>query len=166
MSGGRENARPRILAPIGTKSQVVQESRPYAGIAQLVEHELPKLGVAGSNPVSRSNIHAAYRPFRAHSSKFGPTLEHPLKLRSVLVAVEPLRIGGLEHRQAVPPFLKRDLCRLLIILHTRSGSRTRRTWSVLVVTMQPRVHDRSTMNDAPSWSSHFNASISPVRIPE
>jgi hypothetical protein len=25
-----------------------------AGIAQLVEHELPKLGVAGSNPVSRS----------------------------------------------------------------------------------------------------------------
>src|SRR6185503_3466249 len=25
-----------------------------AGLAQLVEHELPKLGVAGSNPVSRS----------------------------------------------------------------------------------------------------------------
>ncbi len=25
-----------------------------AGVAQLVEHELPKLGVAGSNPVSRS----------------------------------------------------------------------------------------------------------------
>ena len=24
-----------------------------AGVAQLVEHQLPKLGVAGSNPVSR-----------------------------------------------------------------------------------------------------------------
>ena len=28
-----------------------------AGVAQLVEHELPKLGVAGSNPVARS-IHS------------------------------------------------------------------------------------------------------------
>ena len=28
--------------------------RPDAGVAQLVEHELPKLGVAGSNPVARS----------------------------------------------------------------------------------------------------------------
>jgi hypothetical protein len=27
-----------------------------AGVAQLVEHELPKLGVAGSNPVARSNF--------------------------------------------------------------------------------------------------------------
>ena len=27
-----------------------------AGVAQLVEHELPKLGVAGSNPVTRSRI--------------------------------------------------------------------------------------------------------------
>jgi hypothetical protein len=27
-----------------------------AGIAQLVEHKLPKLGVAGSNPVARSKI--------------------------------------------------------------------------------------------------------------
>ena len=26
----------------------------YAGVAQLVEHKLPKLGVAGSNPVARS----------------------------------------------------------------------------------------------------------------
>ena len=26
-----------------------------AGIAQLVEHKLPKLGVAGSNPVARSS---------------------------------------------------------------------------------------------------------------
>jgi hypothetical protein len=26
----------------------------HAGVAQLVEHELPKLGVAGSSPVSRS----------------------------------------------------------------------------------------------------------------
>ena len=27
-----------------------------AGVAQLVEHELPKLGVAGSNPVARSSF--------------------------------------------------------------------------------------------------------------
>ena len=26
----------------------------FAGVAQLVEHKLPKLGVAGSNPVARS----------------------------------------------------------------------------------------------------------------
>ena len=34
------------------------ETRQYArtaGVAQLVEHELPKLGVAGSNPVARSS---------------------------------------------------------------------------------------------------------------
>ena len=30
--------------------------RPDAGVAQLVEHELPKLGVAGSNPVARSSF--------------------------------------------------------------------------------------------------------------
>lgn len=29
---------------------------PRAGVAQLVEYKLPKLGVAGSNPVARSNI--------------------------------------------------------------------------------------------------------------
>jgi hypothetical protein len=27
-----------------------------AGVAQLVEYKLPKLGVAGSNPVARSNL--------------------------------------------------------------------------------------------------------------
>ena len=27
-----------------------------AGVAQLVEHELPKLGVAGSSPVARSSV--------------------------------------------------------------------------------------------------------------
>ena len=31
--------------------------RSDAGLAQLVEHELPKLGVAGSNPVARSSFH-------------------------------------------------------------------------------------------------------------
>ena len=28
----------------------------YAGIAQLVEHDLAKVGVAGSSPVSRSGV--------------------------------------------------------------------------------------------------------------
>ena len=35
------------------------ETRQYArdaGVAQLAEHELPKLGVAGSNPVARSSF--------------------------------------------------------------------------------------------------------------
>ena len=31
--------------------------RQDAGVAQLAEHELPKLGVAGSNPVARSSSH-------------------------------------------------------------------------------------------------------------
>lgn len=40
-------------------NQEVGGSRPssptiHAGVAQLVEHELPKLVVAGSNPVARS----------------------------------------------------------------------------------------------------------------
>ena len=30
-------------------------SLPFAGVAQLVEHQLPKLNVAGSSPVSRSS---------------------------------------------------------------------------------------------------------------
>jgi hypothetical protein len=29
--------------------------RDFAGVAQLVEHDLAKVGVAGSSPVSRSN---------------------------------------------------------------------------------------------------------------
>ena len=28
----------------------------FAGVAQLVEHKLPKLGVVGSNPISRSKV--------------------------------------------------------------------------------------------------------------
>src|SRR6476620_9326532 len=32
-------------------------SKPLAGIAQLVEHNLAKVGVAGSSPVSRSQLH-------------------------------------------------------------------------------------------------------------
>src|SRR5438128_9943445 len=35
-----------------------------AGVAQLVEYELPKLGVAGSNPVARSIIRDAPEPER------------------------------------------------------------------------------------------------------
>src|SRR5690349_15038655 len=37
------------------------ESAARAGVAQLVEHKLPKLGVAGSNPVSRSKKHREKR---------------------------------------------------------------------------------------------------------
>ena len=33
-----------------------------AGVAQLVEHELPKLGVTGSNPAARSSYEATGNP--------------------------------------------------------------------------------------------------------
>src|SRR5436190_11095384 len=39
-----------------------------AGVAQLVEYELPKLGVAGSNPVARSIIRDAPEPERLYCS--------------------------------------------------------------------------------------------------
>jgi hypothetical protein len=40
-----------ILIAIGSWSK----DRQHAGIAQLVEHDLAKVGVAGSSPVSRSD---------------------------------------------------------------------------------------------------------------
>ncbi len=56
-SGSRR--RPRDCAPGGVLHHLRPASqgdmlRPFAGIAQLVEHKLPKLGVASSNLVSRS----------------------------------------------------------------------------------------------------------------
>ena len=36
------------------KAEASRRSRKQAGVAQLVEYKLPKLGVAGSNPVARS----------------------------------------------------------------------------------------------------------------
>ena len=41
-----------------------------AGIAQLVEHDLAKVGVAGSNPVSRSNKIKGLRYFLDSLSSF------------------------------------------------------------------------------------------------
>ena len=38
-------------------------ARDFAGVAQLVEHDLAKVGVAGSSPVSRSNKKAARAAF-------------------------------------------------------------------------------------------------------
>ena len=43
-----------MTAPIDTSRARHLSPSVSAGIAQLVEHELPKLRVAGSNPVSRS----------------------------------------------------------------------------------------------------------------
>ena len=40
----------------------------FAGIAQLVEHNLAKVGVAGSSPVSRSRRRKAGRRVRAKTS--------------------------------------------------------------------------------------------------
>ena len=39
--------------------QEISKNLKRAGIAQSVEHQLPKLGAAGSNPVSRSTVHGA-----------------------------------------------------------------------------------------------------------
>jgi hypothetical protein len=52
---GASHDDPRVILVLTTKQGVIY---PYleAGIAQLVEHKLPKLGVAGSSPVARSII--------------------------------------------------------------------------------------------------------------
>ena len=38
----------------------------FAKIAQLVEHDLAKVGVAGSSPVFRSNPHIGGLPMKSH----------------------------------------------------------------------------------------------------
>ena len=45
-----------------------------AGVAQLVEHNLAKVGVAGSNPVSRSNVNLKKGPSVSLSGLLGPGL--------------------------------------------------------------------------------------------
>ncbi len=63
-SPGTPRSRPNSRRPVGLRSEDFRcEGRfgdyygaAFAGIAQLVEHKLPKLGVAGPNPVSRSKI--------------------------------------------------------------------------------------------------------------
>ena len=50
-----EHGRPVPNGSCAPRGVEVEEERSQAGLAQLVEHELPKLGVAGSNPVSRSS---------------------------------------------------------------------------------------------------------------
>ena len=57
-----------------------------AGIAQLVEHKLPKLGVAGSNPVARSTSPET-KPLRA----FPP--EGAFSLEAVVKVVAPIRVA-------------------------------------------------------------------------
>ena len=46
-----------------------RESRIYARVAQLVEHDLAKVGVAGSSPVSRS-FYLAEMPINRHFRYF------------------------------------------------------------------------------------------------
>ena len=49
-----EAAAPRFSVRINRRNPLLYMQD--AGVAQLVEHELPKLGVAGSNPVARSKF--------------------------------------------------------------------------------------------------------------
>ena len=62
-----------------TRSGVRSPSPPPAGIAQLVEHNLAKVGVAGSSPVSRSERPEAQRHGRTDARPGGrrPALDHP-----------------------------------------------------------------------------------------
>ena len=43
-----------------------------AGVAQLVEHNLAKVGVAGSNPVSRSKVNLKKGPSVSENGLLGP----------------------------------------------------------------------------------------------
>ena len=58
-----------------------------AGIAQLVEHQLPKLRVAGSNPVSRSIL------IKAHVAQL---VEHILG-KDVVIGSSPI-VGSIDNR--------------------------------------------------------------------
>ena len=54
---------------------LVLQANTFAGVAQLVEHELPKLEVAGSNPVARSTSVAPTHHFTGPlASAAGPVL--------------------------------------------------------------------------------------------
>lgn len=53
---GRGNRRGAVLPRSRSASQLVESRASRAGVAQLVESELPKLKVAGSIPVARSKL--------------------------------------------------------------------------------------------------------------
>ena len=61
----RLHRRPKRLARAGP-GETLEGGSEFAGIAQLVEHNLAKVGVAGSSPVSRSLVTApCYKPSRS-----------------------------------------------------------------------------------------------------
>ena len=47
------------------RSAIIAVAPTRAGVAQLVEYELPKLGVAGSSPAARSIVHSRGLPTTA-----------------------------------------------------------------------------------------------------
>ena len=55
-------------------SQTKKQRLPTAKIAQLVEHDLAKVGVAGSSPVFRSK--SSFKIQLSSASKAGPTREN------------------------------------------------------------------------------------------
>jgi hypothetical protein len=76
----------------GRYDAVVERER--AGVAQLVEYELPKLGVAGSNPVARSNRSAPARvegvPPEDEMGIFGKTDSKPMETPRPVTAPSPV----------------------------------------------------------------------------
>ena len=98
-----------IQRPFAKFGRLIYNARSRAGIAQLVERNLAKVEVAGSNPVSRSSPFAASalsplsKPMKSAQKMYGwvtewlcsglqsrvrrfdsdPSLHHPLQLRSL-----------------------------------------------------------------------------------
>jgi hypothetical protein len=59
----RLHQRPPVRSMTAGPSETAKGGSEFAGIAQLVEHNLAKVGVAGSSPVSRSLVSApCYKP--------------------------------------------------------------------------------------------------------
>ena len=72
--------------------------RQLAVVAQLVEHELPKLGVAGSNPVRRSRFSsgsASQQRFEALARRRLERRQHVVKLGVGRAAVSVRTAGDL-----------------------------------------------------------------------
>jgi hypothetical protein len=83
------------------ESARLRSQRDFAGVAQLVEHKLPKLGVVGSNPISRSKDLATMDAQRASIALIGGLTEEVAPVWNVLTRCG-VELGRLGSRLAVP----------------------------------------------------------------
>src|SRR5215471_15447620 len=88
----------------------MRSSRGWAGVTQLVECDLAKVDVAGSNPVSRSKIASKSRIEGSQQTFLQMFLESFLQLRSRLCNVEYIdrlmRLGVDEHNVDAATFFR------------------------------------------------------------